>query len=648
MAARAGVLVVGLLIALGPLGLFAVMNPDQFNQRVDQTSVFARKETDEQKITALRSNIEKHLLMFNVRGDANGRHNLPGEPMLDPTTGAFLVLGVAWSLTRWRDRFRSSLLIWLFFALLGGILSLDFEAPQGARTMNAVPVVCLLAALPLAYVWEETRDFARSWALSPRGLRMAGAAVCVLVTVVLLRAAYANGYTYFVRQANDFAVWSAYSTAETIAARRANDLGSGYTFYLANFFTDHPTLRFLTPWLKGYQIVTSDMIFPLYKTGDRPVAIFLDAQKTAAFNAGRRYYPTGSFVQHKPPFGGPVSLYEIVLTASDIQAVQGLNASYYQGADWQGKPVIQRKEPRVEADWRSSPPLTGAFSVEWQGTLYVPQYGQYVLAVSAPAAGQVLVDESPLLETGAQGGSAEKSVALAKGNHSLRVRAAGAAGQVRLSWQTPGGARETIPQESLYVPPVVANGLLGSYYRGTDWSGGVAVAQVDPSLSLYFHQPLLPRPYTVEWRGKIDAPAAGTYTFGLESIDDSWLYIDEQAGHRGTHAQPACGGQGSPSPRVCTTSAFAFSTRAATPTSICTGRSRDAGARRCRRSGSTRRRAPTRRRCPGRPPPPSRRRRGPRQPCRPARPRGPSCSRGPSSAAPAARPASSASRATWP
>ena len=49
---------------------------------------------------------------------------------------------------------------------------------------------------------------------------------------------------------------------------------------------------------------------------------------------------------------------------------------------------------------------------------------------------------------------------------------------------------------------------------------------MDPSLALYFHLTPLPRPYTVEWTGKLRAPVTGTYAFGLESIDDSWLYLD--------------------------------------------------------------------------------------------------------------------------
>ncbi len=71
------------------------------------------------------------------------------------------------------------------------------------------------------------------------------------------------------------------------------------------------------------------------------------------------------------------------------------------------------------------------------------------------------------------------------------------------------------------------NGLLGSYYANGNWQAPEALAQIDPELSLYFHVPMLPRPYTVEWTGKIHIAVPGFYRFGLESIDESVLFIDE-------------------------------------------------------------------------------------------------------------------------
>ena len=55
---------------------------------------------------------------------------LSGEPMLDPVTGILFVLGFALACTRIRQPTYSLFLMLFAFNLLGGILSVDFEAPQ--------------------------------------------------------------------------------------------------------------------------------------------------------------------------------------------------------------------------------------------------------------------------------------------------------------------------------------------------------------------------------------------------------------------------------------------------------------------------------------------------------------------------------------
>ena len=115
---------------------------------------------------------------------------------------------------------------------------------------------------------------------------------------------------------------------------------------------------------------------------------------------------------------------------------------------------------------------------------------------------------------------------LAQGNHDLRMTTLGAPGQFSLAWRPPDRDWEVIPPSALYVPPVTANGLLGRYFPNAEWTAPAAFSRIDPDLRLYFHITPLPRPYTVEWTGKIAIPQTGLYAFGLESIDASALWID--------------------------------------------------------------------------------------------------------------------------
>lgn len=149
-----------MLLVVAPVVKFAYEKPDVYFERTRDTSIFANK-TPEERLPALLENVRKHLLMFNYWGDPNGRHNLPGAPMLDTYTGALWVLGLGltlWRIGRGPGRARALLLpLWFAITLLGGILSLDFEAPQSLRAIGSQPAVYLLAVAPLAALWQAWR-----------------------------------------------------------------------------------------------------------------------------------------------------------------------------------------------------------------------------------------------------------------------------------------------------------------------------------------------------------------------------------------------------------------------------------------------------------------------------------------------------------
>jgi len=102
------ILCLGAFIASIPVLYLATFQPDNFWSRMQDVSIFARK-TPQAGLQAVAETTSEHLLMFNFRGDNNGRHNLPGTPMLDPITGALMVLGVG--LCMWRIRKPGSFLL---------------------------------------------------------------------------------------------------------------------------------------------------------------------------------------------------------------------------------------------------------------------------------------------------------------------------------------------------------------------------------------------------------------------------------------------------------------------------------------------------------------------------------------------------------
>ena len=520
--------VVVALLAVAPLGVFAYKHPDIFWSRIENTSLLADRSLEE-ALPLLAENIRKHFLMFNWRGDPNGRHNLPGAPMLDNITAALLVLGAAYALRRMLEPRYLLLLVWGSISLLGGILSLDFEAPQALRANGAMAPVYLLAAVPLALLL-------RGWALTGGRYypRLLYAPLALLVGAVAL----VNWQTYFVRQAGDFAVWNAYSTPETLTSEMVAGLDPNVAAYVTSYFHGHPTMRFLAGDATYGRIETTDQL-PMLLDPTRPALLLLNADGRSLFDEAQRMYPEGEFTEVMPDVNGPPVLYAVKLSPEVIASVQGLEGRYYANADWSGEPVLVQRDMQLDFDWTNAAPVGSTpFSVEWEGILRVTDYGPHDFFLEAPAHAELHIGAQEVL-SGA--GTLSGTLTLAEGNHFLRVRAVGApadpspgastdaSGRFVLVWRTPAAGPQVVPATAFYVAPVSGNGLLGRYFANGEWRDPEAFSRIDPLLNLYFHVIPLARPYTVEWTGKLAIPVAGVYYFGLESIDESQLWIDEQA-----------------------------------------------------------------------------------------------------------------------
>ncbi|TMC60862.1 MAG: hypothetical protein E6J26_00790 [Chloroflexi bacterium] len=504
----------GVLIAIAPVAEYAWQHPDIFFGRTNQVSIFEhRDEPDLMK--ALWNNTARHLEMFNLMGDRNGRHNLPNEPMLDPIMGALAVLGFAHALWRWRDPPNMLMLLVIGVMLLGGILTVDFEAPQSLRAIGVMPSLVYFAAIPLAALSGE---FLRVF----RGANTSGWRVTWAAGLAILLAAmtWSNFDTFFNKQQNSTEVWAAYSAAETIVANELNRLSPDYDLIVSSLYAGHPTVRFIAPDVSNYRQWTANDRLPLLSDSGRGVALLLDPLLVASYSEARRFYPNAGFREFKPPLGGSPTVYEAQLAPSTLHSVQGLVARYYRGIAFEGTPVKEEALPALNLDWTSAPPVGGPFSAEFQGTLYVPTFGNYNFELRGASEGQVYVDENLL-------GSAP--LQLAKGNHSLRARVSGATARFALWWQGATSAQpQVVPAALLFHAPVSNNGLLGSYFTNAEWKGAPTFTQVDPEIALYFHNIPLPRPYSVEWKGKVYAPAAGAYQFATESLDDSQVLINSR------------------------------------------------------------------------------------------------------------------------
>jgi hypothetical protein len=76
----------------------------------------------------------------------------------------------------------------------------------------------------------------------------------------------------------------------------------------------------------------------------------------------------------------------------------------------------------------------------------------------------------------------------------------------------------------------VEYGLSAIYYGTVDWNGEPVQEKIDSNLEFnwdYEEEKPISSPFSITWKGYVDIPTPGTYTFRLTSDDGSWLYIDD-------------------------------------------------------------------------------------------------------------------------
>ena len=508
------VIVLAMVVASIPVAKYAMTNTETFFSRTKMTSIFTSKTTEE-ALKAVVETTREHLLMFNYQGDRNGRHNIPGKPMLDPISGMLLVMGFAFSLNRFRKFIPVLLIGWLLIMLAPGIFSLDFESPQSLRAIGSLPAAYLLATMAVVAVIKKSEQ---GFPIQRRQM------LNVVLLILLGTAGIINYLIYFDSQAVSYDSWAQFSTRETIIGNKMLELGRDTEYYISIFYYNSPTIKFLAPNVgQKHELQTYDS-FPFRLDGEKKAVFFIDSDRKMLFDQAKRYYPNGKFEEIRSP-DGKVILYQVVLSPHDIQRIQGLSASYYKDGDFSLDPVITRQETNFSFGFIGHAPLQLPYGLEFTGVLNAYSYGGYRFNINSPGMVELSIDGEPIQLDKGDGNSEE--IILAKGNHAITIRTSAADGNFEFFWQPPGEEWSIITANSLYVDPVTNNGLLGQYYANEDWQGTPAFKQVDPWINFYYHNLILPRPYTANWSGKIYIQEDGFYSFGLELIDEFSLSIDD-------------------------------------------------------------------------------------------------------------------------
>lgn len=468
------------LMAFAPLGLTYFKDPFLLTNRARQVSILNDLEAAE-GLQPLWDNLAKHLLMFNYRGDANPRHNLPRAPMLDPFIGALLLPATGYALYRCRDRRYALLLLWMAVTLLGGVLSMAKEAPQGYRTLGVLPAVALLVGDLLARLWRRlAQPGGRVW----RGVVAVGGIACLTLS------GYHNVHTYFVTYAGDHRTFWGFTPMETGVARTASAALDTHDVYVVPKLVYFSSLRFATyrrpdqgggglrqppyhtflptrdlplrrgPWSFGPGTKgTKGSGQALPATSDLDVLIILETQYLSLLPFIGHYYPEMETRLHSAPDGQPlyvtveISRRMLPAPTTDPPPGQGLLGSYFRGETWQGEPVMQRVDPLLLFHWYGNDPLPNPFSARWEGEILLPEDGFYFFALASDDGVRLWLDDEVVGESLRPDASnvVEAYLELEAGPHPIRVEYFQRSGAklVEFRWVRSGASLELVPPEAL-------------------------------------------------------------------------------------------------------------------------------------------------------------------------------------------------------
>lgn len=127
------------VIIITPLTSYLMINKDT---RIDQQFFLKNNEMPiNEKINGLWSNISSTALMFNIKGDVNGRHNYPLKPALNPILGIFFIIGLTISIKNWKNPYNLFAIIYLLLSIFPALMTYPWENPNMLRTYTILPSV---------------------------------------------------------------------------------------------------------------------------------------------------------------------------------------------------------------------------------------------------------------------------------------------------------------------------------------------------------------------------------------------------------------------------------------------------------------------------------------------------------------------------
>ncbi|MDQ3707367.1 MAG: PA14 domain-containing protein, partial [Chloroflexota bacterium] len=233
----------------------------------------------------------------------------------------------------------------------------------------------------------------------------------------------------------------------------------------------------------------------------------------------------------------------------------GLRGEYYNNQDFSSLKLIRYDGP-IDFNFGTGSPDPSihpdSFSVRWTGLVQTSFSGEYTFYVTSDDGVRLWVNEEKIIDDLAVPAPKESSATVfLSGNKKYSIRLeyqeATAGASVKLEWQQPDftmtypcdpsectqqTTRGVIPLGVLFPDTTNSHGLYAEYFDNMDLTN-LKVARYDAQITFDWGSGS-PDPniaadtFSARWRGKVVAPATGTYTFYTYSDDGVRVWVNGQ------------------------------------------------------------------------------------------------------------------------
>lgn len=427
----------GFFVTISPLAVYAFQNPEALWRRARVLSVWNDVREAGGSLLPVAGNLLKTLGCLHLRGDESPINNLPGAPLLDPVTGAVVLLGFAWAFLSLRDPVARLVILWTGAVGSLDVLSNVSEAPSARRIIGLLPVLLLAGGMALREVSRRS------------SLRVRRASVALLGGCLVF-AAWFNLSRYFVTQAKHPDVWGAFSVdGSALAGELLRSLPADTAFYFSPIWPVDVVVDFVSK-RRPYSPLN---VAATYPPGGSAVYALTDCRLASEM---ARLCPEANLKTHRDLQGEAVlcSVWADARTRASCAPElfrNGLVGHYYRGVDPAGRTEVVQRDPLLYAN----DVLPAPFGIVWQGALAAPVDGVYRFRTEADDGALLLLDGQVVVDNGGSHAvkSREAEVFLERGYHAIELRywQTRGARHLGLYWQ-PNGRIEALISPRFLLP----------------------------------------------------------------------------------------------------------------------------------------------------------------------------------------------------